>query len=425
MSADYTSKKFKKLVTKLQQESWQLELLISGFVIFGLFSVIEDSEKLAREALIVGKFLKQNILGVVIVSCYILIFNLILHLILRGLWIGALGLRYVSGDIDFEILNYNDKFKNYLKKKIISFDKYIATLENYCSILFAISFLLVFYFISFFIIIFIVASVIKFIIQNENLLELPREIIGYGLLIVFGIGTVLTAIDFFSLGFLKKKKIITKIYFPFYWIFSYITLSFLYRPIIYNFLDNRFGKRISIFLVPIYIGIILLTSVQYRISNYISDDISDKSILMSAENYEDMHLEDDDLIKSTTIQSKVITDNFIKVFIVFNRKTEDQIFSYHPKLKPQNDARGYFSSAISFSDDQETKKRNDRLTKKYLEIFNEIHQTFIDTISYEQDFLISRNDKGQLGFETYLNIKNLSEGKHLFILKRLQKLCDA
>lgn len=54
-----------------------------------------------------------------------MIFNLIIHIVLRGLWIGALGLRYVSGEIDYDNLNYSDKFTNYLKKKVGSFDNYI------------------------------------------------------------------------------------------------------------------------------------------------------------------------------------------------------------------------------------------------------------------------------------------------------------
>ena len=36
-------------------------------------------------------------------------------------------------------------FTKYLKKRVGSFDKYIATLEDYCSVIFAISFLLIFY----------------------------------------------------------------------------------------------------------------------------------------------------------------------------------------------------------------------------------------------------------------------------------------
>ena len=144
MSNDYKNKKFQELLDRLQQESWQLELIISGFAIFGLFTAlprIELSLHIAKNDNQIYTF----IIGVVaLVACYILIFNLLIHVILRGLWIGALGLRYVSGDIDFEELNYQNKFTNYLKSKIVSFDRYVGRLENYCSVLFAISFLLIF-----------------------------------------------------------------------------------------------------------------------------------------------------------------------------------------------------------------------------------------------------------------------------------------
>ena len=41
MSKDHKNSAFKELLDRLQQESWQLELLISGFAIFGLFSALE------------------------------------------------------------------------------------------------------------------------------------------------------------------------------------------------------------------------------------------------------------------------------------------------------------------------------------------------------------------------------------------------
>ncbi len=41
MSKNYEHASFKKLLEKLQEESWQLELLISGFAIFGLFTAFE------------------------------------------------------------------------------------------------------------------------------------------------------------------------------------------------------------------------------------------------------------------------------------------------------------------------------------------------------------------------------------------------
>lgn len=140
MSQDYNKPAFKKLLQKLQEESWQLELLISGFAIFGLINAYEPLKIAIIEATNDRIFYRAIIAQVAWFSCIILLFNLIFHVLLRGLWIGALGLRYVSGDIDYEKLNYSTKFTTYLEKKVGSFDRYIARLENYCSIIFAVSF---------------------------------------------------------------------------------------------------------------------------------------------------------------------------------------------------------------------------------------------------------------------------------------------
>ena len=145
MSSDYNNPAFKKLLQRLQEESWQLELIISGFAIFGLFTALEPLSAAAELAQSKQQLVWAIISTLALISCGILLFNLLLHVVLRGLWIGTLGLRYVSGDIDYDSLNYSEKFTKYLKKRVGSFDKYVATLENYCSIIFAISFLLIFY----------------------------------------------------------------------------------------------------------------------------------------------------------------------------------------------------------------------------------------------------------------------------------------
>ncbi|HIP26741.1 MAG TPA: hypothetical protein EYG80_03695 [Flavobacteriaceae bacterium] len=125
MSKNYDKPSFKKLLDKLQEDSWQLELLISGFAIFGLFYAIEPVNQASIEALKGGETIFFRVLNTVKIFLFIMIFNLIIHIVLRGLWIGALGLRYVSGEIDYDNLNYSDKFTNYLKKKVGSFDNYI------------------------------------------------------------------------------------------------------------------------------------------------------------------------------------------------------------------------------------------------------------------------------------------------------------
>jgi hypothetical protein len=423
MQNDYTKPGFKKLLQKLQEESWQLELIISGFAIFGLILAFEPLQIAAREAQNNSQIQLYIVLTVVVISCAILIFNLLLHVILRGLWIGALGLRYVSGEIDYEVLNYSKKFTNYLKKKVGSFDKYIGTLENYCSVIFAISFLLVFYVLAFTITVLVITLISIYIIGNEDLPFWLSKGVGVSLVVFIVIGMLLTFFDFITQGLLKKKQWVSKIYFPFYWTFSFLTLSFLYRPLVYNFLDNKFGKRISFILIPVYIVILLFTSLTYNSSNYFSATNSSNDIISNIRNYEDLIDENESYIDDVAIQSKVITDSYLKVFVIFSDNVEDRIFKFNPSLKPKEDNRG-LSSDIHFGNNFIDTSKRDSLRREYLKAFNTIYSVKIDTIEYKSDFVISRWKKKDFGFETYLGIKNLTEGKHVVIVKRSHKKKD-
>ena len=77
MKNDYTNNKFKELLDNLQQDSWQLELLISGFAIFGLFSSIEPLNTALNEAEAIESYAK-HFYRVGLISCYVLIVNLVI-----------------------------------------------------------------------------------------------------------------------------------------------------------------------------------------------------------------------------------------------------------------------------------------------------------------------------------------------------------
>jgi hypothetical protein len=421
MEQDYQNSKFKKLLDKLQQESWQLELLISGFAIFGLFSAIEPLQ-VSYEVAEFEQNLTETILWYAAsVSCWILISNLLIHVILRGLWIGALGLRYVSGDIDYNELNYSEKFTNFLKKRIGSFDKYIANLENYCSILFAISFLFVFYFLA--CLLFMVAILIcVFIFLNTDLEGAWEKIsvftgIAFILFIIFG--AILTFIDFITQGFLKKKKWTSKIYFPFYKVFSFVTLSFLYRPLVYNFLDNKFGRKLSYILIPVYVSAIFFSTFNYQRSNYLGKNKNSSSFNANSNNYEDQIIKENDFIKNASIPSKVIKENYLKVFLNYNERVEENIFEFNKGVEPKEDRRGLKSSVVSFdSFDKNEYKKRDSLTTEYYKTLNYMYTVYIDDKKQDSEFISASNKFKKLGFETYINIDTLKNGKHLVKVAR-------
>ena len=249
---------FKEWLEQLQQESWQLELLISGFAIYGIYA----SRPLIQELSIVARIETDGLLGAIassfvsVLSNGWLIFfiNLIIHVIFRGLWIGAIGLRYVSDDIDFKSLNYSDVFTNYLKKKIGSYDEFIEKLERVCSVIFAYTFLLFLLFFSG-VMFGISLIIITYIGQKLSVDQNPIFALLVTCYVLVG---VIVFVDFITLGGLKKVKDtwVSKGYLYVFRFYSTITLSFLYRPLLYNFIDNKYTVRLFYLSLP-YIFIVV------------------------------------------------------------------------------------------------------------------------------------------------------------------------
>lgn len=414
MSHDPNNKKFKNWLDILQQESWQLELIISGFAIYGLFMVVEPIDLASLSAENDNNLYKTFLYQGLKVSWYIITVNLIAHVILRGLWIAAIGLRYVSGEIDYDKLNYSEKFTRHLKKTVGSFDNYVATLEKYCSIIFAVTFLLVFYLLGLLLITFCFV-LIGLWFDKEDVANWPRTWLAPPLIIFLSLGLLLTFIDFVTQGWLKRKKWTTRIYYPFYWVFKYLTLSVLYRPMVYNLLDTRFGKRLIWVVIPLYLGLTFLASTGFSTSNYLDKEMNSNSYTAVKGNYIDMMNEDVAFIDRASIPSKVITKPFLNVFVVYGSSVEDDVFFFNKDLKPEEDKRGIYSATgdgtLEWSDRQAG-------LKQYLETLEEMYTLTIDSLDFKPDFVYALNDQEQLGYETVLDLDSVTRGKHVLKIRR-------
>ena len=215
---------FAEWLEKLQQESWQLELLISGLALYGIYhssEIITSVEYyLAVNNISDYRGFTNIVISLLWVSRTLFLINLMVHIIVRGFWIGAIGLRYVSGDIDYDELNYSEHFTNFYKKRIGSFDEYIEKLENFSSVLFSFTFLLFFLLFSFFIFnlvfVILIAILTKFKLLDPTPGQPGFEIFLGFIYYLFGL---LVLIDFITLGAFKKitDKTVGGIYM---WIYS-------------------------------------------------------------------------------------------------------------------------------------------------------------------------------------------------------------
>ena len=279
---------------KIQQDSWQLELLISGLALYGVYNGIDKVEDYSR-------FISLNIDGgftapllafsyfIVYVGWRIFFFNLLIHVILRGLWIASIGLRYVSNEINFNELNYADEYTNYLKNKIGSYDEFIEKLEKLCSIIFAFTFLIFLILVS--LMIFALTCITPLILMPQN--ESPLTFLISAIVVIHLVLGAIVAIDFISLGAIKKirEPWVIKLFSPIFKFYSYLTLSFMYRPILYNFLDQKYTRRFFLLAIPY---VIALASFDNIFSNHITphkDSISkleQEGLIISDHRYEDL-----------------------------------------------------------------------------------------------------------------------------------------
>lgn len=263
----------KSWLDQLQEQSWNLELIITGFVLFGLIQLREflEFKKVqfnANEVNGFGWIFTETINWYYLfyILCGVFIFSLLALIFTRGLWIGAIGLRYVSGDINFDRFKYNDKFKQHLRRKIGSFDDYINILENLSSSILAFTYLLFFVSIS------LTLYIFEIDLITELLLTLGVER-GSTLAKILGqllyLPGYLMAFDFLTLGWLKTIKfpIFRNTFLGLYRLVSAITLSFLWRPLLFNFLDQRYVKWI-VLTIPAVIFFLARFNVDYTDYDY-------------------------------------------------------------------------------------------------------------------------------------------------------------
>jgi len=273
-SAKHTDNiELKSWLDSLQQESWQLELLISGFSTFLLIQGLGWFEGLSYDLTLLEQQSDRFALLDILhhfgrIGWMSLLISLLFHVVMRGLWISAIGLRSVSGEIDYTTFRFRPRYVKRLQNGIGSFDDYIDRLERYCSVLFSFAFLLLFCFLGISCYVFTVGVVMnlpEFLgVEQNELVETITEAIG---LIILILG-VIYMLDFFTLGLLKRIKWIEKPYYYLYVAMGWITLARFYRPLYYNFTDNSFGRKFAVIL-PFCVMIIYFGSaVEYVGASY-------------------------------------------------------------------------------------------------------------------------------------------------------------
>ena len=111
-----TEDQIKQWLKKLERESWQLELLVSAFTIFLLVAASENFSKVvegfdyeySESTGMISSFLSLTLLSIWVLTAF-----LIIHLLLRGFWIGTIGIRSVNPTNDLKTLKNSDFYQKF------------------------------------------------------------------------------------------------------------------------------------------------------------------------------------------------------------------------------------------------------------------------------------------------------------------------
>lgn len=419
--------KLVKWLDQLQQESWQLELVVSGFAIFLLIGALEALNELNFvEKLDIaglgqqGAMLQMGYL-ILAIACFIILINLVLHVLLRGIWISAVGLRYVSGDIDFDSLKLSGRFNHFLRRRMGSFDDYILKLENVCSLVFAFTFLIVFMllgvalsFTLFLLLIFLFEHKLDGMLSDGF-----GKIIGIPVILTFAFTSIIYFIDFITLGWLKRLRWFTVVYYPVYRFFSFITLASLYRPLYYNLVDNRFGRRVGFLLVPYVVVVIFLLTFKIDTHEWFPDTPGKAGLLKS--NYDDLRPEGQ-RIYFGSIPSKFIQNGFLEIFLHYRPASDNKLLAdICPGFRPGKEAG--FGTMIRFSVDRKQEKQKVNEADSALACLSNIYEIHVDDSLFHQPsfkFYKHPNDE-EYGLLTVLDVNGIARGLHHLRVKKLAK----
>ena len=389
---------------KLKLNSWEVEILIVGFLLIVLLQLPEAlSNKLAITRMNIditdsfGKAISiMSIYLTLLFSTKIIIITLSTYILLRSFWVGLLGLSSVfPNGINAKNLNYNkyliSKIKNY------SLNKSINQLDKLSSTIFSFAFLITLSTISLLMICLILIIIFVFIDYLGFLSDNVEDIIAFSYLSIAGI----YIIDYLSYGVIKKIKWkpIAYIYSYIYDFFNYVTLGFIYNSLYYTYISNIKARYI---IPPI---VIILTLMLFNNSNDLIDFKHGKASTKYVTSYKLYENErSKEPISFPFIQSRIVNESFINLHIPYLANINHGLKNICPDI------------GKNFNYLHLHKKSNLDSTmfiqSKALDCINSYYSISIDTIMIKSDFIYKTYSKEYSTFNMIIPLDSFNKGNH-------------
>lgn len=230
-------------------------------------------------------------------------------------------------------------------------------------------------------------------------------------------------VDFLTLGGLKriKNRVFSRLYLSIYRCVSIISLAFLYRPVLYNMLDNRLGKRAALLAIP-YLATLLMLGGTYLESHPL---LPSPTLYQEYEGnlipnlyYDDLN--DSKVIKTFSIPSRIIENNYLELFLVYEADDNRHLKSLCPDFygSSSSSLRNEFIDGLREGLDEpkseklDLKQRVDCIEQLYRIQINDSLQQALNAKAYIHP---NKNERGIL---CMLDIQSLDRGYHTLTVEK-------
>ena len=411
--------------------SWELELVISGALIVALFQVpgLLDSllakmlAHLSREVFVIpwmAIYMAQLVL-------YPIIFTFFLHFLLRGFWVGLIGLSSAfKGGIDWQRIEVQPLERSFYQSIGIGIPSLTAQVDRICSSLFSILFSIIIIFFSIGLLLFLVALPISLLISFvfpdlhvANLFIVVFLVALAGVLLPRSLALWLCRGMKKDPDWASQHPATLQRGYRLYGFTHYALLGFLLSPIMLTFLSSFRKRVINVVQTVIMTGLVAVILLNLF---FMRGDIGLNSFVYFPDpaletGMDPMHYDalrpPNAYFQKPTIQSDMIRDPFVRLFIPFRPRVDNPRVA---EICP--DLAGFRADGIVLAFEDSVGDEASR--RAALDCLAGFYTIELNGRAIQPEFLFTSHAPSNVkGILTYVPVGALPSGQHLLKITKV------
>ncbi len=386
---------------QLESQSWEAELISSALAIYGSIALGDFLETLCEWSILYSpsEILQyMEFAWMYLFMAYgTLITAFILHFALRVFWIGIVGLSSVYPDgINIDSKAFDQNFLRKMKNRYPGLPGYALELDKICSVIFSLIWsLLLMIVLSIFWYLVICGLAIflkKYVNINTDIIML---IVALVFVFVAMAGSVFTQVNKIAKTEFAQRHA--------FQLSEYITLVFagpFRKPLNYIYYTLRTNSKRSSFFIFFFVSLIIAQIIASPKLVKVNRFFTIKDYIQLGPSKSDLYLDQvqRNYILLPLIQSEEVKDNYIKLFIPLAKREKSLAFSNEPKNR-----------------DLSRSENRHKIYAYRNDIAKDFYHLTIDgkRISNPKFDYIRHGHNGEPGFQSYVDLSDLSPGQHL------------